>query len=307
MHECRDEFVEETVLLSEEGVGIAYGTAQDTTDDITCLGIAGQLTVGNRESDSTQVVGADTHGDIDVVLLFADRVDLLFLEGEILQSRDVLLCLDDRLEDIGVVVGVLPLHHTNQTLKAHTRVDDIHGEFFEGTVCLAVKLHEHEVPYLDDLRVVLVDEFTPRLAGGCFLLWGTGVYVYLRARTTGTCVAHLPEVIMLITIDDMILRHMLCPVFRSLVVTRDVLFGRTLEDGNIEILGIQFQHIHQILPCHINGTFLEIVTERPVAQHLKHGVVVGVMSYLLQVVMLTTDAQTLLGIGAAAWLWVTCA
>ncbi len=98
---------------------------------------------------------------------------------------------------------------------------------------------------------------------------------------------------------------MLGPEPGSLVVAGDVLLGRTLEYGDVEVLGIQFQHVYQILPSHVYGTLLEVVAERPVAQHLEHGVVVRVVSHLFQVVVLTTDAQALLRVSTAAWLRVT--
>ena len=113
MNEGGDELIEKTVLLSEESVSITYGTTQDTTDDVTGLGIRRQLTVSNGERYSTQMVGADAHSDIDIVLFLADRSLCLFLEGEVFQTSDVLLGLDDRLEDISVVIGMLALHHAN--------------------------------------------------------------------------------------------------------------------------------------------------------------------------------------------------
>ena len=125
-NECWNKLVQETILLIQEGIGITYGTAQDTTDNITCLGIRRQLTVGDREGNGTQVVGANTHGHVDVVLLLADRTLGLLLEGEVLQSGNLLLGLDDRLEYVGIVVRVLALHHADQTLKAHTGINYVH-------------------------------------------------------------------------------------------------------------------------------------------------------------------------------------
>ena len=103
----------------------------------------------------------------------------------------------------------------------------------------------------------------------------------------------------------MILRHMLGPVFGGLIVARDILLRRTLEHCHVEILGIQFQHIHQIFPRHVDGAFLKVVAEAPVAKHLEHRVVVGVMTHLLQVVVLTRHTQTFLRIGTTARLRLT--
>ena len=116
----------------------------------------------------------------------------------------------------------------------------------------------------------------------------------LRTGTAGTRIAHLPEVVVLVTVDDMILGHMLRPIFGGLVVAGDILLRRTLENGHVEVIGIQLQHIYQILPGHIDGTFLEIVAEAPVSQHLEHRMVVGVVTYLFQIVMLSANSQTLL-------------
>ena len=112
---------------------------------------------------------------------------------------------------------------------------------------------------------------------------------------------------MLVTINNVVLGHVLGPILGGLVIARDVFLGRALENGHVEVLWIQFQHIHQILPSHIDGALLEVVAKTPVTQHLEHGVVVGVMTYLLQVVVLTRNAKALLGIGTTAWLWVASA
>ena len=131
MYEGRNEFIEETVFLSEESISIANGSSQDTTDDITCFRIRRQLSISNRERYGTQMVSTDTHGDVDVILALGNWLFAvsLFLEGRIFQACNLLLCLDDGLEDIGIVVRVLALQHTDQTLESHTSIDDVHREF----------------------------------------------------------------------------------------------------------------------------------------------------------------------------------
>ena len=44
-----NEGVHECLLLTQEGVAVTYGTTQDTADNVTGLGIGGQLAVGNAE------------------------------------------------------------------------------------------------------------------------------------------------------------------------------------------------------------------------------------------------------------------
>ena len=57
---------------------------------------------------------------------------------------------------------------------------------------------------------------------------------------------------------------------------------------------IQFQDFYQIFPRPADRFFLEVIAERPVAKHFKHGVVVRIVSYFFQVIMLSAYAQTFL-------------
>ena len=180
------------------------------------------------------------------------------------------------------------LQSTNKTLKSHTGIDNVHRQRFERTISLAVELHEHDIPYLYHLGVVLVDELASRHLG--LLFWSAGVEVNLGARTARTCVAHLPEIVVLVAVDDMVGRHMLCPIACCLIIAHEVFFLRTLEHCNIEIFGVELQHIHKIFPCHVDGSFLEVVTKAPVAEHLEHCVMVCVMPYLFEVVVLAANA-----------------
>ena len=116
----------------------------------------------------------------------------------------------------------------------------------------------------------------------------------LTAGAAGTGIAHLPEIIVLVTVQDMILGQELLPDGSCLVVTLQTLLLAAFKDSGVEVLGVQLEYIYQILPCPADGLFLEIVTERPVTQHLEHGVVIGIMTYLLQVIVLTAYTQALL-------------
>ena len=196
------------------------------------------------------------------------------------------------------------LQRTYQALKAHTGINHVHRQRLQRAISLAVILHEDNVPNLNHLGIILVDQLT---AGHLrLLLRCTRVQVDLRTGTARTGIAHLPEVIVLIAIDDMIGRHMLQPVASRLIVTLQVLLCRTLKHGHIEIGRIQVQHIHQVLPSHVDGALLEVIAKAPVSQHLEHRVVVRIMTYLLQIVMLSAHAQALLRIRTAAGLRLVC-
>ena len=122
------------------------------------------------------MVGTYTHSDVDLLLLILTFTILTCRSSEaILLARDSLDFLDDWLEDICIIVRVLVLQHANQALEAHTCIDNVHWEWFERTISLAVVLHEHDVPDFDDLWVILVNQFTAWHLS--LLLWSTGIHV----------------------------------------------------------------------------------------------------------------------------------
>ena len=281
----RDERVDERLLEAEEGVTVTDGTTQDATDDVASLSVGGQLTVGDGEGNGTQVVGTDTHGDVGLAV------------GTILPARLGGKRLDKRLEDVGVVVGGLALHHHAETLETHAGIDMLGLERLELARCEAVELHEHEVPDFDDERVVLVDQLAARQGGTLGV--GTQVDMDLAARAARTLVAHLPEVVLLRAFEYALFGDMLLPVAVSLGVHLEAVFLVAAEDGHIKAVLIDAHHLGEELPTVGDSLTLEVVAEAPVAQHLEHGVVVGVATDLLDVVVLAADTQALLSIADA--------
>ena len=164
------------------------------------------------------MIDNNTHGDVYLLLVVDTFAIRTFWEGVvILLTREALDLFYYWCEDIGIIVRVLTLHQANQTLEAHTCINNVHLQWLKATISLTIELHEDDVPYLNYLWVILVDKFLSRHLS--FLFLGTEVDMNLRARTTRTRVTHFPEVIVLITIDDMVLWEMLLPVASSLIIT----------------------------------------------------------------------------------------
>ena len=67
-----------------------------------------------------------------------------------------------------------------------------------------------------------------------------------------------------------------------------------LEDGGIEAVFREFVHLGEQFPGPVDGLFLEIVPETPVAEHFKHRVVIGIVADLFEVVVLAADAKAFL-------------
>ena len=278
--ERREEAIHEGLFAVEEGVSITHGAAQDAADHIACLGVRGQLSVGDGEGDGADMIRHDAHRHV------------LLPIGAVGRARHVGDGLDERLEDVRVIVRRLALQCHTESLEAHACIDDAVGQRLQRAIGLPVILHEDEVPDLDHERVVLVHERCP----GHSRTFGVGpeVDVDLRTGAAGARVAHLPKVVVLVALEDVVSGQVFGPIAGRLTVTLEALGWAALEDGGVESCRVKVQRVDQVFPRPADDFFLEIIAERPVAEHLEHGVVIRVVAHLLEVVVLTADAQTFL-------------
>ena len=86
----------------------------------------------------------------------------------------------------------------------------------------------------------------------------------------------------------------------GLVVALKTFGGIPLEYRGIETVRIQAEDVDEIFPGPVDGLLLEIVAEAPVPEHLEHSMVIGVVTHLFKIVVLSRHAQTLLAVGHAA-------
>ncbi len=230
------------------------------------------------------MVGEDAVGGVDVALVLgAELAAVLPGTGKFVDRVEV------GAEEVGVVVGADVVQDRDEALEAHAGVDVLVGQGAEGAVGLAVELDEDEVPDLEDIGVVLVDQvggFAPADA----------VEVDLGAGAAGAGVAHLPEVVLGVAREDAVLREVAAPEVAGLEVGGLVGGGVALEVGGVEAIGGELADLGQELPGPVDGVLLEVVAEGPVAQHLEEGVVVAVAAYVLEVVVLTPGADALLAV-----------
>ena len=233
-HECGHEPIDESLLLAQERISVAHGTAQDAANHIPGLGITRQLSVGNGKGNGSQMVHNHTQSNVLLLVL------------TILASGHISHNLDKGLEYVRVVVGCLSLQRAHQTFKTHARVYHLGGQPLQTAVSLSVVLHKHEVPDFNDLWIILVHKFASWHLS--FFLCRTGVHMEFGARSARPCVAHLPEVVMLIAVDDVVFRQELLPDACSLVVASQSFLGTTLEHRGIEVIRVYLQHIHNVFP-----------------------------------------------------------
>ncbi len=71
--------------------------------------------------------------------------------------------------------------------------------------------------------MIMIDKFTSRFCGALFV--ATEVDVYLRAGTAWTGVAHFPEVVVLVSVYDVVGGEVTLPVSGGFIVARQPFFG----------------------------------------------------------------------------------
>ena len=83
---------------------------------------------------------------------------------------------EDRSEHVRVVVRHLALQNGRQTLETHARVHVARGKQVQLAARVARVLHKHQVPDLDHVRIVLVDQ-RRRIASADAIVVDLGAYV----------------------------------------------------------------------------------------------------------------------------------
>ena len=152
---------------------------------------------------------------------------------------------------------------------------------------MGVVLDENQVPDLDDLRVVFVDQLDAGFDRTLFVR--AHVVVQLGARTARAGVAHHPEVVLRPAVHDVLMRNgrLASPEAGSFFVGLETQFLIALVHRGVHAGRIQTPFFREQLPGPTNSFFLEVISERPIAQHLKEGVVIRVVPHLVEVVVLT--------------------
>ncbi len=138
-----------------------------------------------------------------------------------------------------------------------------------------------------------------QLAAGdlCPFVIITHVDMNFGAGTARAAVPHFPEIILFLAIQDPVLRKMPSPQIRSFLVPLKVFGGIALEYRGIEAVTGNSQPLRKQFPGPADGFILEIVAERPISQHLKHCMMIGIQPHLFQVVVLPRHPETFLSVG----------
>ncbi len=280
-HQARElghELVEKRLLLPEL-VAVANRTADDPAQHIAAAFVA-----GNHAVDDQERAGADMVGD-----------DVERRRRQIARLRHGGGGPDQVLEQIDLIIAVHVLQHRGEALEAHAGIDAGLGQWRQPALRIAIELHEHQVPDLD-VAVALRFGRARRSAGNTRPV----IVEDLAARSARPGVGHLPKVVRrircaLVVADahDALARH------ADLVGPHAVGFVVGLVDGDPQLVRRQTVHAGQQFPRVSDRLALEVVAERPVAEHFEKCVMPGGVAHVLEVVVLAASAQAPLHVGGA--------
>ena len=195
------------------------------------------------------------------------------------------------------------LHDRGDALEARSGIHRRLWERHQRSIGLPIELHEDEVPELEEpsrlrslderiLREFLALDLGPLALGAGRKRKILGdvreVDKDLGARTAGTRVRHLPEVVVRAESVDARVRESgdLAPESARLVVL--------LEHGDADVLRLELQLLGHELPGEADRIALEVVAEGEIAEHLEERVMPRGVADLLEVVVLSAGPHALL-------------
>jgi hypothetical protein len=187
----------------------------------------------------------------------------------------------DRLVAVGLVHAHDVLQDRRGPLDAHTGVDVLLRQRRELAVGMQLELHEDEVPELEEPFAARAARLAIGLAAAVL---GAPVVVHLRVRAARSGTAHGPEVLRPRQEHDPLDRLPdLTPFLVGDLVLGEAQLRVAREDADPEALGIELQMLEDELPGEVDRTFLEVLAEREVAEHLEEGQMRPVQADLVDV------------------------
>ena len=263
---------------------MTHRATDDAAQDVATTFVPRTNAVGEQEGDGARVVG--NH-------LIAEALRIKLGHGVL---RDLAHCSMDRQEEISVVVGEHLLRDTGETLEAHAGIDALEWEFGAAAIGVLLVLHEDEIPHFEPTRAVLRMIWEAvRPAGEV----GATIEVNLGAGAARARLRHAPEVRIVPLVD-------ITPARESIGGNTDLLqpdVGRLVVifvDRDGEAIGRDPSFNGEELPGPEDCVALEVVAERPGAEHLKEGVVSWRSADLFKVVVLSGDTKAALIVDGAA-------
>ena len=179
-HHRLHQLAEEARLALEYLLAEAHATTQDAAEHVATASVAGHGAVGDGHGEGADVVGHHAVAGSEWVAAALRRVLLAVLvvlrhavlphdeSGVWSHTAQGVDGIEEGHEHVRVVVGHLAygsgravagtLQNGSQALEAHARVHVLGGKGVKLARLVARELHEHQVPDLDHVRIVLVHQ-----------------------------------------------------------------------------------------------------------------------------------------------------
>ena len=264
---------------------VTDSTADETAENVVRADVAGldaALRVAEDEGGRTHMVSDD-----------ATRLEREFgIFGR--HSRKFIDLRHDRREDLGIIDCCRSGHHADRTLDAHAGIDIVASERLERAIGVLVVLHEDIVPDFDELAAMAART----AVWTALFLACVDEHLGVGAARTGRTGRTPPVVLARQTVDTLIRNAERLPDFDGLLIGRNIaalaFYSLALEHGHRELIRRKPELGGEELIAPADGLFLEIVVERPVAEHLEERKVCAV-AHSVDV----TGADALLDVGKA--------
>ena len=127
-----DEAVQKRVGEPEQ-TAEARGAAEHAPQHVTASFVAWQGAIGQGEAERAQMIDDHPEGDV------------FFGMATVLLTRERCQPLEQRHEQIGIVVRTLALQDARDALEAQAGVHVLCGQGLQGTIAVAVVLDEHQI------------------------------------------------------------------------------------------------------------------------------------------------------------------
>ena len=201
-------------------------------------------------------------------------------------------CFNSAAKNICIVVALFILQYPYQSFKTHTCIHMPCRQRLQAAIFFSVELNKYIVPYFYYLRMIFVYQ---RSSGyqGSFIV-GPAIHMYFRARATGTCIAHFPKIVFFITENNPVGMYKFLPLRQCNYGGRNIFFFIPFKYGYIQTVFLNTVYICEQFPTPGNGFGFKIIAKAPVAQHLKHGMMIGINAHFFQVVVFATYPQAFL-------------
>ena len=248
-------------LLDADAMALLDRAAHHPPQNVAAVLVGRHHAVRDQEGRGARVVGEDPQSTL-----------VGLARGELPPERH------QRRELVGLEDCRDALLDERHSVEAQPGVDVLGRQRGELVRRVLVELHEDEVPVLQEALVLAAGQVVLRPP------LQAAVEVELAARTARARRPRLPEVLLAVARHDAAARDPdRLPRRDRLLVGAEAELLVTLEHGDPDALGIEAEPLDRELPRHLDGSLLEVVAEREVAEHLEEREVPGRQADLVDV------------------------